>query len=235
MTVNLMTIYAPNKDNPSVFSEIQKVMQESNCENSIVCGDFSLVLDPLKDTNGYRHINNLKARLASLKMIDDLRLLDIYRQKHPNICRYTWRKKKSPQKQTRLDYFLISETLLDTVSNCEIQPAYRSDHSSIELEIKTHKFKIRKGVWKFNNSLLKNTDYVELINRVIKAEAMMYALPVYNLSFLEDHYKELQFTIDFDTFLEMLLLRIRGEIVKFASFIKKKDESMEKALKKDIE
>ena len=234
MTVNLMTIYAPNKDNPSFFSEIQKIMQESICENNIICGDFNLVLDPLKDTNGYRHINNPKARLATLKMIDDLRLLDIYRQQHPNIRRYTWRK-KNPQKQARLDYFLISETLLDTVSNSEIKPAYRSDHSSIELEIKTHKFKIGKGIWKFNNSLLKNTDYVKLINGVIKAEALMYALPVYNLSYLEDHYKEVEFTIDYDTFLEMLLLCIRGETVKFASFIKKKNESMEKALKKDIE
>ena len=60
----------------------------------------------------------------------------------------------------------------------------------------------------------------------------MYALPVYNLSYLEDHYKEVQFTIDYDTFLEMPLLCIRGETVKFASFIKTKNESMEKALKK---
>ena len=58
MTVNLMTIYAPNKDNHSFFSEIQQVMQESSSENGIICGDFNLVLDPLKDTNGYRHINN---------------------------------------------------------------------------------------------------------------------------------------------------------------------------------
>ena len=88
---------------------------------------------------------------------------------------------------------------------------------------------------KIQQEPVKNTDYVELINRVIKAEAMMYALPVYNLSFLEDHYKEVQFTTDYDTFLEMLLLHVRGETVKFASFIKKKNESMEKALKKDIE
>ena len=37
VTVNLMTIYAPNKDNPSFFSEIQKVIQKSNSENSIIC------------------------------------------------------------------------------------------------------------------------------------------------------------------------------------------------------
>ena len=200
-------------------------------ENSIICGDFKLVLDPLKDTNGHRHINNPKARLATLNMIDDLRLLDIYRQQHPNNRRYTWRK-QNPQKQAHLDYFLISETLLDTVSNSEIKPAYRSDHSSIELEIKTHKFKIGKGIWKFNNSLLKITGFIKLINGVIKAEAMMYALPLCNLSYLEDHYKEVQFTIDYDTFLEMLLLRITGETVKFASFIKKKMNPWKRLFKK---
>ena len=154
ITVSIITIYAPNKDNPSFFSKIQNLIQDSNCENTIICGDFNLVLDPHKDTNGYRHVNNPKARMEVLKMMNDLGLVDIYRQQHPNTVRYTWRK-KSPSKQARLDFFLISDTLLDIISNCKIKPAYRTAHSSIELEIKTHPFKMGKGIWKFNNSLSK--------------------------------------------------------------------------------
>ena len=46
---------------------------------------------------------------------------------------------------------------------------------------------------------------------------------------------ELQFTIADDTFLEILLLKIRGETIKFASTLKKQSNELELKLETDIE
>ena len=62
-------------------------------------------------------------------------------------------------------------------------------------------------------------------------EKRKYAVPVYNLHNLETiDDSEIHLTVDFDIFMEMLLLRIRGETIKYASYIKKKMSENEKIL-----
>ena len=57
-------------------------------------------------------------------------LLDPFREKYPIQKKFTW-KKRSPCKQARLDFFLISETLMQYVKNSMIDPSYRSDHAIV--------------------------------------------------------------------------------------------------------
>ena len=230
VTINIITIYAPNRDSPLFFSKLQDLLQDNDADYCVICGDFNLVLNPVMDTYGYKHINNNKARLATLKIMEDFGLVDIYRHQHPSACCLIWRK-RNPVKQARLDFYLISETLADIIDNCEIKPGYRSGHSCIELTITLNNFKI----WKFNNSLLKNQDYLNLINKVIKEEVIKCGLPVCNLEYLNENYREVNFTIGSDLFLEVLLLRICGESIKFSTFIKKKNNSKEMELIKDTE
>ena len=90
-----------------------------------------------------------------------------------------------------------------------------------------------KGIWKFNNSLLYNKEYLNLINQAIEDEKIKYAIPVYSLDFIKNNYN-IQLTIDHDTFLEMILLRVRGETIKFSSFVKKMRNEKEKNLLDDI-
>ena len=125
--------------------------------------------------------------------------------------------------------------MCDIIKDCHIKPGYRSDHSIIELSITINKFKVGKGVWKFNNNLLKNLDYLDLINNTIQNEVLKYAIPVYNLDFIKTNYKSLNFVIDHDLFLEVLFLRIRGETIKFATTLKKENNIKENELKRDIE
>ena len=98
-------------------------------------------------------------------MMQDLNLVDIFRILHPNTHRYTWRS-HNPLKQARLD-FLTSDAMADLINKCEIKLGCRSDHSIISIEIIQNKFTIGKGVWKFNNNLLKNEDYIKLVNKTI--------------------------------------------------------------------
>ena len=90
--------------------------------------------------------------------------------------------------------------MMDIIDACDIKPSYKSDHSIIELKIKLSHFRYGKGFWKFNNSLLKQQDYLDLINNVIQAEKFKYALPVYNLDYMKHTNNNIRFTIDNDTF-----------------------------------
>ena len=234
MTINLITLYGPNNDFPSFFEEIQTLLENVSSDYNILCGDFNVALNPDLDTCNYRHINNPKARQAVLDIMRENDLSDIYRELHPNTKRYTWRR-RNPVKHARLDLFLASSNILDITNNCEIRISYRSDHSVIELDLMLNQFSRGKGLWKFNNSLLECPDYLNLINNVIEEEKLKYAVPVYDLSYLENNCAKFEMTIGHDLFLETLLLRIRGETIKFASVQKKNISQFEKQLLFDIE
>ena len=97
------------------------------------------------------------------------------------------------------------------------------------MDIVLTKFTIYKGVWKFNNSLLNDQSYLDLINKPIHEEILKYAVPVYNVKFLENcnNYGNIKFTVHADSFLELLFLAIRGETIKFSSYLKKQRNKTE--------
>ena len=59
---------------------------------------------------------------------------------------------------------------------------------------------------------------------------MKYALPVYNMAHITANNSNIDLTISYDIFLETLLMRVRGETIKFASHLKKKRNLQEKKL-----
>ena len=61
----------------------------------------------------------------------------------------------------KLYYFLISDSLQDSVSSIGISPSVTSDHSTIVLKISPVKEHIEGAFyWKFNSSLLNDKDFV---------------------------------------------------------------------------
>ena len=235
ITIKLVNIYAPNTDNPRFFQNLKSKLDQNEQEYTIICGDYNLILDSKLDCSNYTNLNNPQARKSVLDLMHDKHLIDAYRLHNPQKTRYTWRR-KNPLKQARLDYFLISDTLCDLVSNSDIIPGYRSDHSIIKLDISINKFERGKGTWKFNTSLLKLPEYLTLINSIIENLILRYALPVYDLNYLTiAERSEIQFQIDDCLFLETLLLEIRGETIAFASRRKKSQSSLERSIIQEIE
>ncbi|KAK6173986.1 hypothetical protein SNE40_017347 [Patella caerulea] len=80
----LANIYGPNEDNPKFYQNIQSKLQNFQCENMIICGDWNLTLNPEKDTFNYKHVNNPKARLQVLKLCDELDPVDVWRYSNEN-------------------------------------------------------------------------------------------------------------------------------------------------------
>ena len=105
----------------------------------------------------------------------------------------------------------------------------------IKLEISITKFKHDKGLWKFNTSLLNNQECVTLINNSIADEIVKYALPGYNPDYLKrNELESIQLTINENLFLETLLMRLRGETIKFASNLKRAQNDKEEKLMEEI-
>ena len=82
--INLINLYAPNTDSPKFFQEIDKLIANEKADHVVICGDFNLVFDPCKDSQGYININNPKTRSKLLNIIDERELVDIFRVHHPD-------------------------------------------------------------------------------------------------------------------------------------------------------
>ena len=161
-------------------------------------------------------------------------LTDIYRYSHPNQRRFTWRR-KNPLKQARLDLFLTSSFMTDILEKIDIKPGYRSDHSIVTMTLVLNSFERGPGTWKFNTTLLKDEGYLKLVRETIRNEKLKYVVPLYNLDNFDKLLdKDLCLTIGEDIFLEMLLLQIRGETIKFAANKKKNQNIAEKRLMTEI-
>ena len=127
---------------------------------------------------------------------------------------------------TRL--FLLNETCLEYVMDTNINPGYRTDHSSILLKLKFINNARGRGYWKFNNSLLKNKDYIKLVKDTIQEVKDTYKTNDEQASY------NTEFSINDQLFLETLLMIIRGNTIQLSSFNKRKNTEKENKLEADI-
>ena len=89
-------------------------------------------------------------------------------------------------------------------------------------------FKHGKSLWKHNNSLLRDPEYLQTIRSKILDTKTQYSLPIYNLENLENiPDDEIQFLINDQLFLETLLMEIRGKSISYSSYKKKTINSAE--------
>ena len=232
--ITLVNLYGPNQDNPNFYTNIKQKVSEFENDQAIMCGDWNFVLDQDLDYNNYLHINNPKARKVILDYIEEENLLDVWRISNEDSRKYTWRRLNPVIKQARLDFYLISENMFQFVTDTKIIPGYRTDHSGITLKLKLIDSERGRGYWKFNNTLLKDKDYVSLIKNTIDDVKKTYVSNENNLNHGNISNEEIQFHINDQLFLETLLMMIRGNTIKYSSEKKKKRLKEEKTLEEDI-
>ena len=96
LTLRIINIYGPNKDNPEFFCEIENYISNNPSDYLIICGDLNVTLNPQKDSENYSTSNNNpKSRQKILELIDNYDLIDIFRHLHPDEYRFTWKKTNS--------------------------------------------------------------------------------------------------------------------------------------------
>ena len=223
--ISLLNLYGPNSDSPEYFGNLKKHL-ESLPGSVIMGGDWNVVQDYSLDTYNYKKDNNKKSRNCILELKEYLDLHDPWRILNPDRRQYTWRL-KNLSKQSRLDYFLVSEDIIAMVKSCNIGISYRSDHSIISLEISLNQIKRGPSYWKFNSSLLCDNEYTRLVKDTISGTTDEYRTS-------SDDEQDMTFSINDQLMFEILKMKIRSLSISYATKRKQERIKQEKYLEKEI-
>lgn len=110
----------------------------------IVCGDFNVAHHPVDLKNDKANYNKTagytQIEIDGMNNLLNANFVDSFRYFHPNEVAYTfWNYRFNARERNigwRIDYFLISERLINKVKSANIHPAfYGSDHCPISLDI----------------------------------------------------------------------------------------------------
>ena len=206
----LANIYAPNQDTPEFYSSTFKAIESFTSDYVLVRGDLNLAIDPIIDRRGTT--NNNKSAMWLRTHMANIGLIDIWISLKEDQPGYTWRKMSPKPTFSRLDYFLISEAGLQFIKNIQLQYGFKTDHSIVQIIFNPNTSQKGPGYWKFNNTLLRNIDYVNGINTLIEIE----------LENSKDRTPKEQW--------ELLKLAIRGSTIQFALRKKKSDNNKQMVL-----
>ena len=90
--------------------------------------------------------------------------LDIYKQFHADTKSCTYETKNS-KLNSRIEFFLVSRPISYNVQRTEVRSSVAPDHKAIFLGMELQsELKRGPGTWKFNNTLLEDQDYIDLIS-----------------------------------------------------------------------
>ena len=219
----LAGVYGPNMDSPDFFINLQRHIEQIGNTTVIIVGDWNVVLDYKIDTKGLVRQNNPKSQAQINTLCQDLDLFDIWRLKNPKKSSFTWHSRSKPIKQSRLDYFLVSSDIGDICHKTSITPGYRTDHSMISIEIRFTQQKSGRGLWRFNNSILRDIEYVNEVKQCIRKTLSQYKTK-------NPETADNMFTINDQLLFETLKLEIRGITIPYCATKKRKREEREKEL-----
>ena len=147
---------------------VKHVVDDETKENNInfiLAGDFNIVQDNNLDIiSGEPHneiiVNSFK------EMINDLLLVDVWRLSHGNRKEFTW-SRNNPFVARRLDYIFISEPMFPFCQDSSIENFGFSDHRGAIINLDFTCFKRGPSYYKFNNTLLKNINFINEVTTEI--------------------------------------------------------------------
>lgn len=136
-SLTLANIYGPNKHDPKFFIDV--FLNLNKTKNIIMAGDFNTV-SPM-DSSVPRHRQKKTKELKNY--MEEYGLFDSWRMRNPNVKEYTH---KSARWKTfsRIDFFLVSDSLMQHITGNEIHGVNISDHAPVSLTIQ---FPIEYNAW----------------------------------------------------------------------------------------
>ena len=115
-----------------------------------------------------------------IQIIEKINLCDTWRIRNSKIKRFTfWQHYTSGYIERRFEYFLVSNLLQESVNKTDLLAAFSTDQSLLLFSLDLRKNLNRgKGLWKFNNSLSMNCEFVtkELQSFDLKWEIVRYEI-----------------------------------------------------------
>ena len=152
MKLHIMNVYAPNNEYERVkfFNDIQThFVNADGC--IIIGGDFNCVINNDIDRKNCKSSADI-GQIDLSNVMNNFDLEDVWRRRNPNQLEFSW---ESRGKMSRIDYFLVSESLDSQVKDIQYLYAPFSDHRPVFLKLKTSDIIRGPGIWKMNASVIK--------------------------------------------------------------------------------
>ena len=111
--ITLINVYGPNTDDSTLFDSLNNYVLHNADNTFIIGGDFNTVLDINLDKKNGNTETHKKCRKEIKSILDIHELTDIWRLKHPDKRHFTWHSNNRPPIFSRLDYFLISNNIVN--------------------------------------------------------------------------------------------------------------------------
>ena len=164
--MSICNIYAPNDSQQQqkfLLTLNRHLMSHTEISNLIVGGDWNVTLQA-RDKKGGIPWRPTLYRDKLIAIMDDIGLIDVFRKLHPNERSFTY-ESKSLEVRSRIDFFLVSKSVENWVVKTNTKVSNAPDHKAVVLDLKILNEKRGPGLWKFNNSLVEDNKYVELIEK----------------------------------------------------------------------
>ena len=170
----IICVYFPTKDKQiqqlEFLSYFKSLVNEHLGKNLLICGDFNICLNLKIDKKGGNKETESRYARELKCFMEEVDIVDIWRLRHPDLLQYSRRENsRSGLVQSRIDFWLVSTALEYQVGLTTIKPGNNSDHSVISISLELLDTQMRgKGFWKFNNNLLTDCIYIDIIKQVLK-------------------------------------------------------------------
>jgi exonuclease III len=140
----ILSVYGPNNNDESFFNTLRQILKE-NLEFPVVAGgDWNLTVCTDSNDKNIDTLNMVsppslfRSRLLA-EICETHNLTDPYRALHPHRRDYTYIPRTGKKNRSRIDFFIISDSLLSKVKKCDISTSLETslfDHKSIYLSFK---------------------------------------------------------------------------------------------------
>jgi exonuclease III len=126
-TFILGSVYGPNTDDESFFNDLRHLINVCNCDKIVLGGDWNTTMSPLPgninpDVFYMVSIPSKNRTDWLLELCNDLDLYDIFRCM--NGRDYTHVPYGAKKNRSLIDFFLVSESLYNSIRSCKIKTWY---------------------------------------------------------------------------------------------------------------
>jgi exonuclease III len=143
----LVSVYGPNINDLSFFSDLRKIFEENKDVFTVCGGDWNLTYSTEVSPHNIDILNmmsppSLHRSLLLNELCENYNFSDPFRLLHYNTRDYTYIPSSGKRNRSRLDFFLVSDSLVPIVNRCFISHCTDTilfDHKSIKLEFGSSK------------------------------------------------------------------------------------------------
>ena len=170
----IINVYSPTNSTQRrfYFDELFKKLERFNShKNIIIAGDFNITLEELdiQGGSGRQRIGRLELK----NIVDTYHLIDAFREKNPDAVETTF-ENKTHLRSARLDRIYVSNEIPTEKAFHIASTLNFTDHKGIFVHLTksikgNNLFKKKYVHWKFNDSLLENSEFVYAIKDTIKS------------------------------------------------------------------